>query len=265
MYQAKLPLELLCSIVPGSSQVGTVVAAPTNLIGVGFPSVLPQARLGDMLPYYPATLKVAMMAGIPDESIPKRLVTCVLACLRAKGMSWLVMLFKMFFFSEKNVFFLFFIFFLNLLKMIVYICQSWCSSTRNVYLQSDMSSFLPCYMDKLYKILQYSKFNQTNSFLLSETWKRNLHTLFDTYPIKVLKSLSDILSPVICNIINDSFETGYFPNFCKIAKVIPLFKSGEKTDVQNYRPISILSKIIEKVVHHQLAIWLPSKELYPFP
>ena len=77
----------------------------------------------------------------------------------------------------------------------------------------------------------------------------------DTYSIKVLKSINYIISPIITNIINKSFETGYFPKFCKIAKVIPLFKSGEKTDVQNYRPISILpilSKIIEKVVHHQL-------------
>ena len=84
---------------------------------------------------------------------------------------------------------------------------------------------------------------------------KNKSSHIDTYPIKIIKSLSDIVSPIICNIINDSFETGYFPNFCKTAKVIPLFKSGEKTDVQNYRPISILpifSKIIEKVVHHQL-------------
>ena len=84
---------------------------------------------------------------------------------------------------------------------------------------------------------------------------KNKSSHIDTYPIRIIKSLSDILSPIICNIINDSFENGYFPNFCKTAKVIPLFKSGEKTDVQNYRPISILpifSKIIEKVVHHQL-------------
>ena len=84
---------------------------------------------------------------------------------------------------------------------------------------------------------------------------KNKSTHIDTYSIKILKSLNDIISPIICNIINKSFETGYFPKLCKIAKVIPLFKSGEKTDVQNYRPISILpifSKIIEKVVHHQL-------------
>ena len=84
---------------------------------------------------------------------------------------------------------------------------------------------------------------------------KNKSSHIDTYPIRIIKSLIDILSPIICNIINDSFENGYFPNFCKTAKVIPLFKSREKTDVQNYRPISILpifSKIIEKVVHHQL-------------
>lgn len=80
-------------------------------------------------------------------------------------------------------------------------------------------------------------------------------THIDTYSIKILKYLVDIISPILCNIINLSFETGYFPTFCKIARVVPLFKSGDKNNVQNYRPISILpifSKIIEKVVHHQL-------------
>ena len=47
-----------------------------------------------------------------------------------------------------------------------------------------------------------------------------------------------------------SFRTGVFPSRMKIAKVIPMFKSGTKTDVTNYRPISLLpqfSKILEKL------------------
>ena len=65
----------------------------------------------------------------------------------------------------------------------------------------------------------------------------------------VAKVVSVICKPLahICNI---SFRTGVFPSRMKIAKVIPMFKSGTKTDVTNYRPISLLpqfSKILEKL------------------
>ena len=36
-----------------------------------------------------------------------------------------------------------------------------------------------------------------------------------------------------------SFTTGVFPDSMKTAKVIPLFKAGDKNSFSNYRPISI--------------------------
>ena len=48
-----------------------------------------------------------------------------------------------------------------------------------------------------------------------------------------------------------SFSLRIFPSSLKIAKVIPVFKSGAKDNVSNYRPISILpcfSKVLEKLI-----------------
>jgi hypothetical protein len=39
------------------------------------------------------------------------------------------------------------------------------------------------------------------------------------------------------NIYNVSFETGIFPDIMKLAKIIPLFKKGDRQDIHNYRPI----------------------------
>jgi len=36
-----------------------------------------------------------------------------------------------------------------------------------------------------------------------------------------------------------SFQTGIFPDMMKQAKIIPLFKKGDRQDIHNYRPISI--------------------------
>ena len=69
----------------------------------------------------------------------------------------------------------------------------------------------------------------------------------------VAKVVSVICKPLahICNI---SFRTGVFPSRMKIAKVIPMFKSGTKTDVTNYRPIFSLTTILKnigKIVSYQ--------------
>ena len=52
-------------------------------------------------------------------------------------------------------------------------------------------------------------------------------------------------------VINLSLIHRYVPESMKSTKVIPLFKSGDTSDVGNYRPISILpvvSKILERPV-----------------
>ena len=72
---------------------------------------------------------------------------------------------------------------------------------------------------------------------------------------KVLKyAICSIIKPIVY-ISNLSLSTGVFPENLKIAKVIPLFKSGEVHDVSNYRPVSILpqmSKIIENLFEIRL-------------
>ena len=74
--------------------------------------------------------------------------------------------------------------------------------------------------------------------------------------LKLCKSI--ILKPLVL-IFNQSVLTGEYPDELKIAKVIPLFKSGDKTLVNNYRPISLLSiinKLFEKLIYKRLRKFL---------
>ena len=63
-------------------------------------------------------------------------------------------------------------------------------------------------------------------------------------PTRILKSASSILSYLLANIFNTSIELGSYPSKLKHAKVIPIYKDGDETDPNNYRPISLLSNFL---------------------
>ena len=47
----------------------------------------------------------------------------------------------------------------------------------------------------------------------------------------------------LTKLINKSFEIGIFPDICKVARVVSIFKSGTRLLCNNYRAISLLSNI----------------------
>ena len=72
---------------------------------------------------------------------------------------------------------------------------------------------------------------------------------------KVLKNCAGSLSYPLWLLFNNSFRTGYIPDDWKLASIVPVFKKGEKKDVSNYRPISLLSlvsKLLEDLVRSRL-------------
>ncbi|XP_065680637.1 uncharacterized protein LOC136094560 [Hydra vulgaris] len=74
----------------------------------------------------------------------------------------------------------------------------------------------------------------------------------------IIKSIKQITIPLL-HIFNLSLKQGVFPDNLKIAKVIPVLKSGDPSDTTNYRPISILScfsKILERVMYNRLYSYL---------
>ena len=94
--------------------------------------------------------------------------------------------------------------------------------------------------------------------------KTNKAIGLDKISARLLKDSADIMAPSLQALINKSFLQGKFPNSWKSVKVIALFKSGDKSSCDNYRPISILptiSKIIERAVHQQFYDFLQVNNL----
>lgn len=82
---------------------------------------------------------------------------------------------------------------------------------------------------------------------------------WDNIPTKFLKHACTVVAPIISHLANLCFERGVFPAPLKQSIVTPVHKSGERDDVSNYRPISVLtaiSKVIEKLINNRLISYL---------
>ena len=61
-----------------------------------------------------------------------------------------------------------------------------------------------------------------------------------------------------------SFKEGIFPSLNKEASLRPIYKKGDKTKCENYRPISLLSnksKLFEKVMYARIVEFLKSSDI----
>ena len=74
-----------------------------------------------------------------------------------------------------------------------------------------------------------------------------------------LKIALPVISESLCDIFNLSIATGCFPDSWKIARVAPIFKSGQPDDRSNYRPISVLpvlARVFENLfITNYMVIW----------
>ena len=113
-----------------------------------------------------------------------------------------------------------------------------------------------------------------NSMFLYETSDREVMKVINSFkntgssikeiPTKIYKLISINLSKILSNLFNQSIQQGIFPNCLKIARIVPIFKEGDKLNIENYRPIAILpilSKILEKVISNQLITFLEENDL----
>ena len=107
--------------------------------------------------------------------------------------------------------------------------------------------------------------------------KREKSSGYDEIPASLIIDGAGVLCEPLSYMINRSLDNSLFPESEKCAKITPIYKSVEKSEMDNYRPISVLpvlSKAIERVVYTQLydlyifhvSIWpriIPKSPLFP--
>lgn len=114
-----------------------------------------------------------------------------------------------------------------------------------------------------------------NSMVMIETSEQEIESVlmnlktdsavgWDGIPTKLLKLAKDSVVPVITHIANLCVVSGIFPKTFKKAIIHPIYKSGNRECVKNYRPISVLpalSKIIEKIMNKRLLSFLEKESI----
>lgn len=79
-----------------------------------------------------------------------------------------------------------------------------------------------------------------------------------------IKHVAAYISEVLSYLANLMFTTGVFPDDLKIARVCPIYKGGNRKEMSNYRPISVLpifSKVFEGVINCRLECFFTKNNL----
>ena len=92
----------------------------------------------------------------------------------------------------------------------------------------------------------------------------NKATGIDKISSKIIKLAAPVISDSLTLIFNQAITLSSFPDEWKVARVMPLYKNGQRSIPGNYRPISVLpaiSKIMERILYDQLYDYLTKFEL----
>ena len=122
-------------------------------------------------------------------------------------------------------------------------------------INNNLTAFGSCLDDE---IPESDNFHQTSTHEITKIIKnlKNSKSVgWDNNPANILKINVMTLAPILSNLINKSLAQGLFSQSLKRAKILPIFKSKDKLNIANYRPIFILpviSKVYEKVFYSRL-------------
>ena len=81
-------------------------------------------------------------------------------------------------------------------------------------------------------------------------------------PVILIKKSAAIITPCLATHYNSCISTGNFPDILKIGKITPVYKKGDRENIENYRPIStlpIFGKIFEKIIYNRLYKFLSAQ------
>ena len=86
-------------------------------------------------------------------------------------------------------------------------------------------------------------------------------TGLDDISPRLLKAGAPVIAGPLASIMNMSIRSGVVPAKWKQSRVTPIFKEGDRFETSNYRPISAIMKVFERLIHDQLYDYLQVSDI----
>ena len=131
-------------------------------------------------------------------------------------------------------------------------------------IQPPKKTFETYLKDNILSSFSFTLLTQSDVDKILKDFKPKTSSGSDGISMKLLKLIGDSILPILTILINQSLTTGIFPDKFKIAKVTPLIKKPNVLEIDNFRPISLLSsisKVVEKCVFNQLYSYFENNKL----
>ena len=135
---------------------------------------------------------------------------------------------------------------------------------NDIHANEDNSSHLDYLAETGHCTFELKPTSVSKVLLLLSRLCESKSTGLDRISAKLLRECADLIAESLCTIFNHSIVSGIFPDEWKLSKVIPLFKQGNRSDLNNYRPISVIpvvAKVFERIIYDQLYNYLTIHKL----
>ena len=124
------------------------------------------------------------------------------------------------------------------------------------------SDFLPPPAERSFFMEPISQFTM-QKYILCLKPKTGLDD--NNFSVKLINSVAPHISKPLSHIFNVSVESGIFPEGMKTSRCIPIFKSGDSSDLDNYRGVVMIntfSKVTEKIASERILAFLDSNKFF---
>ncbi|MCG8046841.1 MAG: hypothetical protein N0E48_14600 [Candidatus Thiodiazotropha endolucinida] len=129
-------------------------------------------------------------------------------------------------------------------------------SSENIFVNENVERELEAEAENLRNVEQLDcNFSIQEVGAAIRSLKRGKSSGEDSLIPEIFIATSTILSPIICRLFNYMFENSIYPDCWTRGIIVPVPKLGSPHDVNNYRGISVFSKIFSLILDSRLRKW----------
>jgi hypothetical protein len=119
-------------------------------------------------------------------------------------------------------------------------------------------------INKLFPNMKYKSISTQEIEKIIKPLKSKTAYGYDGVSTRILKWSAPYISAPLMYIFNKELEKGVYPTRLKYYTIVPIYKTGDRLNMSNFRPISLLisfSKLLEKIIYNRIKTHITSYKI----